>query len=1008
MAYPVWQPGTLYQPGDIVVPITAPSPTATAVENGDFSAGASNWDFTGAAFYSTHVSKGGWRTAVELPGNQPSGGALNQTKLVVPVGKKITATCLIDQGASIAGATRGWVEVHWFSGTDVLLRVDKGNQVDSGAGGAVHPSTCESTCPEGAAYCRAGIELWSVADHNHAVWGGILQVEGTFAGLPADLAYKAVQPESGFSDASEPAWPPVLGQQVVDNEVTWEAIAATRVVWTAEPLYVSGDTEPEWPEEEGGMVKDGTVTLRAVSRRVEDPNCPNTKIVAIAASKVFCGDDDIVRYSATVNPLDWSTDNDAGYLPTGLQNYGSNPVEAMGLYRGNLIVFNAEAFQLWQVDEDPANMALLDALPMGSTQHHAIAPVSNDLFFLASQGVRTVGIAASSTNFQAGDVGMPVDPLVQEAIADGGDPLALYYPAMGQYWLAFGAPMPIPPGPVTRRRFLMALYGDNSPTALSEVASLFENGDPDSDFVIRIDGVPVSGDESITGAGVMKIAQFDDGSFALFGHFLKLKKIDLPGGGVDWEQLWAATAMRVTYDGNVTRRNDAGAFLSSYNSTGLVHKGNLYVGMSFSTSDSAGNEVGTYLYRYDASFQRTGRVKLSDATETVYFTEKTLAKNGICVVAVGASWGVSRYLFVDIDRMLIVRELTSLDFGSGQHTGYGLVAGETSFYAAVRPSWDQVVIAEWNAQGDFLGSHALPSLNSVATEMEMAAYSFPYIYFAHLDISRPGGGSAWRPGRVDVRTWEVDYSYSFNQHWAGDMEYGVGFNLDSEGRLYLQGRVGEQPVYTRLGSSGAEDAAFRHDYYRESPMRLHVAEWKEAAPMLLADGEDDATEVFVYSMTRMGQVGAWSRYLFPFTLDDWAIAGDILHLRSGDFIHRVDSSVVGDEIGFGDDGWQFEIVPFEGMIQWPWLEFGQPGVTKMLYGFDIVGEGAVSVSFGIDQSNGGLFTPGYQVPADTVPGMVIPMPLSAPSLSVKLTYDGSESWQWNALGLYLQDLRGMS
>lgn len=455
MAYPVWQSGTLYQPGDIVVPITAPSPTATSVENGEFTDGANNWDFTGSAFYSEHVSKGGWRTYVELPGNQAGGGALNQTKLVVPVGKKITAACLIDQGASVAGATRGWVEVHWFSASNVLLRIDKGNQVDSGAGGAVHRSTCEAICPEGAAYCRAGIELWSVADHNHAIWGGNLWVEGTFAGLPADLAYKAVQPESGFSDASEPAWPPVLGQQVVDNEVTWEAIAATRVVWTAEPLYISGETEPEWPEEEGGMVKDGTVTLRAVSRRVEDPNCPNTKIVAIAASKVFCGDDDIVRYSATVNPLDWSTDNDAGYLPTGLQNYGANPVTAMGLYRGNLIVFNAEAFQLWQVDEDPANMALLDALPMGSTQHHAIAPVSNDLFFLASQGVRTVGIAASSTNFQAGDVGMPVDPLVQEAAADADQPLGLYYPAMGQYWLAFSQAAPVPQVPT------LVFYSDN-------------------------------------------------------------------------------------------------------------------------------------------------------------------------------------------------------------------------------------------------------------------------------------------------------------------------------------------------------------------------------------------------------------------------------------------------------------------------------------------------------------------------------------------------------------------
>lgn len=162
------------------------------------------------------------------------------------------------------------------------------------------------------------------------------------------------------------------------------------------------------------------------------------------------------------------------------------------------------------------------------------------------------------------------------------------------------------------------------------------------------------------------------------------------------------------------------------------------------------------------------------------------------------------------------------------------------------------------------------------------------------------------------------------------------------------------------------------------------------------------TTVFVYSMTRMGQVGAWSRYEFPFVVDDWAIAGDELYLRSGDYIHRVDDSVTGDEVFPG------AVELFQGVVQWPWLEFGQPGVTKMLYGFDIVGQGEVSVSFGIDQTRGQLFTPPYRVPADTVPGMVIPMPLAAPSLSLRLTYDGSEPWQWNAAGLYLQDLRGMS
>ena len=66
------------------------------------------------------------------------------------------------------------------------------------------------------------------------------------------------------------------------------------------------------------------------------------------------------------------------------------------------------------------------------------------------------------------------------------------------------------------------------------------------------------------------------------------------------------------------------------------------------------------------------------------------------------------------------------------------------------------------------------------------------------------------------------------------------------------------------------------------------------------------------------------------------------------------------------------------------------------------------MQFGYDQTAAGAFTEPYTVPADTVPGPVIPMPLAAPSMAVRLTYDGSVQWQWNALNLYLQDFRGMS
>jgi hypothetical protein len=85
-------------------------------------------------------------------------------------------------------------------------------------------------------------------------------------------------------------------------------------------------------------------------------------------------------------------------------------------------------------------MALLDAVPIGSTYHRSMQPVANDLVFLTDQGVRNIGIAGASTNLQAGDFGKAIDPLVIAAIAEleqGDSPLGLYVPALGQYWLFF-------------------------------------------------------------------------------------------------------------------------------------------------------------------------------------------------------------------------------------------------------------------------------------------------------------------------------------------------------------------------------------------------------------------------------------------------------------------------------------------------------------------------------------------------------------------------------------------
>lgn len=258
-------------------------------------------------------------------------------------------------------------------------------------------------------------------------------------GASITLTQGAGEGSSGLSGPSEPIWPTAVGETVADNEVIWEAVGVDSVTWEASSILTSGGVEPTWPTEPSSFVSDNNIAWETVPLRIEDENCPHTKVVAIAASKVFAGDTDIVRFCATLNARDWSSEDDAGFLPSGLQQKSQVGVDAMGVYRGNLAVWSASTFQVWQVDPDPSAMALLDAMEgIGSIHQQAVQPVSDDLFFLAALGVRTVSIAEGANNLAAGDVGVPIDTLVQvEANAVDVEPVASYYPSAGQYWLAF-------------------------------------------------------------------------------------------------------------------------------------------------------------------------------------------------------------------------------------------------------------------------------------------------------------------------------------------------------------------------------------------------------------------------------------------------------------------------------------------------------------------------------------------------------------------------------------------
>lgn len=437
MPTPIWQPGTIYAPGSLVQPASAPPSQPDQVTNGGFESGNTGW--TLAAGFSigqfgngTHF-QGTWSLQWDLTGEAR---AINNNATEVVPGQVINANCQVQQGASSSGDAGARVEVLWYDASDDFISASPGNLIDSGSNQTWKQSSVAAVAPANAAFARfsvsafrtgGGDELWI----DNCSWDAIVN------GLPDGLVFRAVQAIAGFSGSSEPVWPLSVGLQVVDNEVTWEAVFASRVTWEASPILVSGSYEPVFPEAPNATVADGTILWTAMDWRVTQ--APQSKVVAIGASKIFAADEDIIPFSATVNPLDWTTPEDAGYIPFGFNTFGATPVTALGLYRSNLVAFNSEAYQMWQIDEDPANMAILDASPIACLFPKSVQPVSNDLVMCTPEGVRNIGIAGASTNLQAGYFGAQMDPLVLAKIRQGLIPFALFWPSMGQYWLIFGA-----------------------------------------------------------------------------------------------------------------------------------------------------------------------------------------------------------------------------------------------------------------------------------------------------------------------------------------------------------------------------------------------------------------------------------------------------------------------------------------------------------------------------------------------------------------------------------------
>lgn len=461
-AYP-WQANHPYAPGAVVTPTSAPNPSQVQIQNNNFLTSLTGWTAVGGGgtwSWDGTIGYSGGVGAAKITTGASNASLISTQQVAVVPGQVINIQAAFGFNNAAAGSgCLGQVGISWYDNTSTFISTTYGNQYDggyfvlSGSTPTFWLAMAQCTAPSNAAFAAASILVQNASGQPAYVdafqWDYTSPNPATSSSTPPQYFTNVTATNaSTVSGNAEPDWTNggTNTGNVTDAGITWQRGTASMLFWYYLPLCLSSGSQPTWPVVVGGVVNDGTAPSnfhwQCETPQIQDTNCPQQSKVAVSgASKIYVLNGDIVNYCATANPQDWSTEGDAGFLPTGLSQYGSNGMTAAGLYHTALVVFNPEGFQIWQIDEDPANITLLSAKPIGCSYPKTVVPVNDDLFFLAANGLRSVGIAGASGNADAGDIGMPVDPIVFAGIlyaqANNVEPLACYLPSLGQVWLHF-------------------------------------------------------------------------------------------------------------------------------------------------------------------------------------------------------------------------------------------------------------------------------------------------------------------------------------------------------------------------------------------------------------------------------------------------------------------------------------------------------------------------------------------------------------------------------------------
>src|SRR5574341_243294 len=152
--------------------------------------------------------------------------------------------------------------------------------------------------------------------------------------------------------------------------------------------------------------------------------------------------------------------------------------------------------------------------------------------------------------------------------------------------------------------------------------------------------------------------------------------------------------------------------------------------------------------------------------------------------------------------------------------------------------------------------------------------------------------------------------------------------------------------------------------------------------------------VWPYSFSRTSKLSAWSKFTFPFTIDDATVLNQELYVRTGNDVYKVTDAVSKDGVSS---------IPLVD-VQMFYQDGKRPGVLKQFVGMDVVGAGQWTISHLFAADNQALESQAYEYPAVTEPGALYPVELLSTRIAPHLQHQKDEAAELSMLMLHYENL----